>query len=232
MAKRIPRSFLAIALFVILPYLVGCGGGSSTPPPINDQLFVPNYVSSLEGLFHWNHLPMTVAVYLPTNWAQIYPSNQNLYIDAANEWNQPGMQPLVKVVPPGSPADATITFVKQSELGGNTLGRTECKVDSSNTLHSASIKIAIDLPSGGYASAADVQETIAHELGHALGIYGHSPYPEDLLYSTITLGKPQTVTIRDLNTIMTAYPSYFGRTLTLSEPSRSMPSTIRTVTIE
>jgi len=120
MAKRIPRSFLAIALFVILPYLVGCGGGSSTPPPINDQLFVPNYVSSLEGLFHWNHLPMTVAVYLPTNWAQIYPSNQNLYIDAANEWNQPGMQPLVNVVPPGSPADATITFVKQSELGDKT----------------------------------------------------------------------------------------------------------------
>ncbi|MDY6784171.1 MAG: peptidase [Cyanobacteriota bacterium] len=43
-----------------------------------------------------------------------------------------------------------------------------------------------------------------HELGHALGIWGHSPHPTDALYST-QVNNPPSISTRDINTLKKVY---------------------------
>ena len=115
-----------LAALVLLVSLAGCGSGGSRilrPPPVNDQLFVPNYVSSLTGVCHWNHLPLRVGFTLPSNWQQLYPADQDLNVQAANEWNQSGLRAMVTVVTSGQ-IDVAVNFVNQSDLGGNAQGLT------------------------------------------------------------------------------------------------------------
>lgn len=45
---------------------------------------------------------------------------------------------------------------------------------------------------------------ITHELGHALGIWGHSPHQEDIMYYAQTRNIP-TISPRDLNTLIRVY---------------------------
>lgn len=213
MIARTRNYLLLITVLVLLVYAVGCGGGggSSAGVPVDASLFTPNYISELGGLYHWNHLPVKVSCNLPADWQQEYGASQQLYQWAANEWNQPGKQVLVMVVPWGTPADVPITFVNQSELGGNTQGITSYTYDLLGRMRSAKIKVGLYDSHGNALSVIDAQTTIAHEIGHALGIGGHSPNIDDLMYFSHIHNDVQLPTTYDLNTAMSAYPSYFGR---------------------
>lgn len=46
--------------------------------------------------------------------------------------------------------------------------------------------------------------TARHELGHALGIWGHSPDVKDALYFS-QVGKPAKISVRDINTLRRIY---------------------------
>jgi predicted Zn-dependent protease len=53
-------------------------------------------------------------------------------------------------------------------------------------------------------SPAATLATARHELGHALGIWGHSPNPKDTLYFSQTDESPP-ISIRDINTLKKVY---------------------------
>ncbi|MFP4297696.1 MAG: matrixin family metalloprotease [Spirulinaceae cyanobacterium] len=55
-----------------------------------------------------------------------------------------------------------------------------------------------------HQSAADTQATARHELGHGLGIWGHSPVETDVMYETQTRQNP-AISERDLNTLKRIY---------------------------
>ncbi len=203
---------LLISAILLSTILAGCGGGGGGPSftPIDPGLFTPNYVTSLNtGLFHWNHLPVKIRFVRPSDWNTLYALNPDLDVDAASEWNKPGQQALTAVVSSG--ADVMVTFVPQSTFGSpTTQGATSYHYyTGSNEMKDASIQVALDIHGGGTLPANDAQAIIAHEIGHALGIGGHSTVSTDLMYPVHTLGSTHLAGTRDLNTAMTAYPSYF-----------------------
>lgn len=59
-----------------------------------------------------------------------------------------------------------------------------------------------DLATLKYLSHSVVKTTILHELGHAVGLWGHSPYPEDVMYFEATAPNP---TKRDIATLKKVY---------------------------
>lgn len=53
-------------------------------------------------------------------------------------------------------------------------------------------------------TGAFVQSAVRHEFGHALGIWGHSPNPQDVMFAA-QVAQPGTVSARDVNTLMRVY---------------------------
>ncbi|MBP0019532.1 MAG: peptidase [Cyanobacteria bacterium SBLK] len=64
---------------------------------------------------------------------------------------------------------------------------------------------------GSHQSERHTLGTARHELGHALGIWGHSPLETDVLYEAQT-GNPPPISSRDLNTLKKIYqqPTQLG----------------------
>jgi tetratricopeptide (TPR) repeat protein len=73
------------------------------------------------------------------------------------------------------------------------------------TIVQADVVVALQLPNGQPLATADVYPTILHELGHALGMQGHSPYPEDIMFFSVNGNQPGHLTGRDKKTLGLLY---------------------------
>ena len=58
---------------------------------------------------------------------------------------------------------------------------------------------------GSEPSLGILYETVLHEMGHALGLGGHSPDPEDAMYSRIVGGRDEGLSARDRETLRLLY---------------------------
>ena len=56
----------------------------------------------------------------------------------------------------------------------------------------------------------DIYETVLHEMGHALGLGGHSPDPDDIMYASIRHGGTEGLSERDRNTLTVLYARPVG----------------------
>ena len=181
--------------------LSGCGAGVAPSAVGLSGGFTPNYVSDLGGdVARWGGRSVTVSATAGVE--NLSPGDLRTLMDeAARRWNAAQSEVSVTVVESGS-ADVALTFSSPDdpELAGRVVGVTTRTFRSESPVSkmlSAQIKVESGL--GSEARLA----VIAHELGHALGIGGHSSHDTDLMYAAPAPGVQPTED--DANTLRSIY---------------------------
>lgn len=103
-------------------------------------------------------------------------------------------------------ADITIEYVEK--LNKQTLGITKTShiaIQGKIYLHKAKIYIAKADPIGFKCSDAELLKTTLHELGHAIGIIGHSKSINDIMYYSSASTKNVSPSLRDIETVNKLY---------------------------
>lgn len=190
-------------VFALVAILAGCGG-----PQVGEQricsadTFVPNYVLQLNRLLCWERFPVTVYFVRDANYSEQY---RLLALQGFNQWVE-ATNEVVQYVEVQRREDAQIVVMfKPDTANGLTTFEYYPK---SGLLRSVTMEIGTRSK-----NPIDIRSVAAHEFGHALGIYGHSPNPSDMMYHTFVSNVPLQITQNDLNTLKTAYCRLFlGRT--------------------
>ena len=243
---RAARIALSCGLAALSLGLSGCGGGgsgpstqsssgtgtavvspSTTPTPLAQttscsQSYTPNYKSSVT-LLHWTQFPLRVYFVRDSNYSA---TRQTMATEGFDGWVKATSNGATyTVVSNADQANVTVTFFPFTGGAGDTLGQTNIDYyRDSRTIKSASIELGV---TGGRAN--DVL-TAEHEFGHTLGISGHSPSNEDLMYFEGNDAKCGCITPADLNTLLTAYCGNFNKNANaLTLPDRGP---IETITIK
>lgn len=205
------RRLLFISMVVVL-FACGGGGGPSSGGICSATLYTPNYAAAPNlNLRKWNHLP--IKVYFQTNTPIGATTIEQLARDGFNLWETAlGRDMWTEVLGPGG-ADLTVEI--RPSAPQSTLATTTVFFNTSNPVILTSATMVIftwgAIPQGDYAPTA------AHEMGHALGIGGHSPTNTDIMY--FTGNASGLLTTPDINTIRTAYCDF--ATTPLTAPTRS-----------
>lgn len=153
------------------------------------------------GYLIWSRFPVSIYIETPKNINTQQAENWvNTVLKAVKEWNS--YLPL-QFVEKEELADITI-FRKSPPLSGNPSRARSAETryelyTSNNTLYHR-FKILLS-PSqvGEYLFAAT-----RHEMGHALGIWGHSNLETDVMYFS-QVRKPPLISPRDVNTLKRVY---------------------------
>ncbi len=77
------------------------------------------------------------------------------------------------------------------------------------------VQVLVVKPASGEPCSDDaIKETCLHELGHALGLNGHSPNASDIMHFVQSFRQLPALTKRDKNTIAKLYSDYSGSSAT------------------
>jgi predicted Zn-dependent protease len=87
-------------------------------------------------------------------------------------------------------------------------GATDLKVRAINSKPElATIEILVkDKPGGAFRNRQLLTRSCLHEMGHALGMNGHSPNDHDVMFPSANMDGKVTLSERDKNTMRLIYP--------------------------
>ena len=193
----------------------------------------PTYLEAClkDGLtVRWPDSAMPIKVYVaPFRWyekskqRESYAYNQMVY-DAFDTWQKLSGE-LVRFQQVATQAASQID-VSWRRVDRTSLGHCQYLINPQGLLYSAEIKIGISdgLVHAQYNDMDEVRHTILHEVGHAIGLVGHSDGGSDIMYVPHQYGVTQ-LSQRDADTLVALYqlPPVFdfvamGRKFKLPEP--------------
>jgi hypothetical protein len=195
-----------IVFFVALG-LVSCGGSGNTSQSTGGicgpGAFTPNY-STASGLTlrRWAQLPITV--FFTTN--SVIPNSggityEDLYRQGFQQWEDAlGVNLWMEV---NDSASAQLKVTTKFTAPQNTLAITTVNFFRGETTLQGAVMTVNSWPA---IANSDYTPTAAHELGHALGIGGHSDSVADIMF--FTGNRSGFLTTPDLNTLRTAYCNF------------------------
>ncbi len=154
---------------------------------------------------HWELSKMPLKIYIASGqgvsgWR---PSMNQAIIQAMGVWHR-ASQKKIRFKLTRNQKEADIIVKWRRNFGHNRVGVNPFESIGNKIVRSDMI-IATSYPNGAPLGMGEIQGTAIHELGHALGIQGHSPYPQDIMFFSQNPTQGQTLTSRDAKTIRLLY---------------------------
>jgi predicted Zn-dependent protease len=164
-------------------------------------------------VMRWQISKMPLRVHLPAPPSEMF-ENPQAVLDVVRrgilDWTDvvaPGV-PSFEFVPTSASADIPVVWVDVAHGWWVAFAAYDLTTDS-KIFRVNRILVAAKYPDGADASTDDLYLTMLHEMGHALGMLGHSPEPADVMYEK---GHWQSdgLTARDRNTLRLLYSKPVG----------------------
>ena len=223
------RKYLWILLcFALLAcWISGCGGGGgSNPlePSPDDYILLALYQ---DHVIRWTQ-PIGVfmdQVHVPADWK---PEHAAFFQQAMTTWTDAaqGKFSFVTLTSSSQPC-VVVRWVKDHPYGEAppTIGITKLDLATINNvqyIQNVRMELAVDDANGQPMPDSIMKLLSVHELGHAIGIWGHSDDPNDVMYQA--LGSQPGLSFRDINTI--------NRLYSLDPDIYELPHAVRSITPE
>ena len=179
------------------------------------SLTASDYLSSMVSFKGWHKEQMPLKIYIRKNvqLPQFYESFVGIIRDSFNQWSAASGEAVsYKVVNTKDSADIVCDYTdhrelvsSQHELGID--GNTEMLVKTDNSPGPTNLIVLVkDSPDSPVFRNKDVVAVCClHEVGHALGMHGHSPSSLDVMFPTVTPGLKPKLSERDKNTLKRVY---------------------------
>ncbi len=156
------------------------------------------------------HMPLKVFIAIPDSDVEGYKSDYDTFLrQAFIDWEKSSNKRITfRFVDSLQDSDIDCRWTNDpSELGNGTEnGNTQTLIRQGALTH-AKIALRCRESQGSFPLTSNtVTTTCRHEVGHALGLAGHSVEPKDLMYFSTPISDPiKTITTRDRNTLLKVY---------------------------
>lgn len=156
-------------------------------------------------VMHWDPKKMPLRVFITSGtgvpgWT---PTMKSLVTTGMQAW-QNATYNQVRFIQTTDPQKADIIVRWKKQLAHNRVGENPFEYVGS-TITRSDVTIATHTPDGNPMPLSEIQKTATHELGHAIGIQGHSPNPSDIMYYSVNPAQNGSLSMRDTTTIRMLY---------------------------
>lgn len=217
----VPRRVLFLWLSMVAVLLTASYGASRA------LAFIPNgvvgsggdYLQSITsgGVFRWapHRLPLHVYIDDGQGVSAYRPQFRQIARDSLNSWVEASAGKLAwSEVSNPQQADIVISWSDKVSIRNGNLeaGRTTAAMQMNprtgqKFMAAAEVKILTRIGPKIF-SDLDIRKTTLHEVGHALGLQGHSAEPGDIMYASLSRQQVPYLQSRDASTIQRLYADY------------------------
>jgi predicted Zn-dependent protease len=207
--RAAPSSVVALLLAAL-----GCATDGSSGPT-NYLRYVARDVGFEHVLMRWQTTAMPLRVHLPPP-----PADLTMHPEVALDAVRDGVTDWTDVAGPGvpsfrfvdEPGDADIPIVWDAEPTGWFVAQCVYQLNDRQRRFGVARILVTTRDRGDEVSPQTLYATVLHEMGHALGLIGHSPDPADVMYPD--RGFAITLSQRDRETLRLLYSKPNGTPVT------------------